>query len=95
MRGPREIQSTIREWRPERARQLRRLLRQAREGAGRRGWRPGRGREAVRSGGARAGRFPGEGTMGVSSGPQGEAGTEGSGLQLRRGSLDSPRVSGV
>lgn len=43
MRGPREIQSTIREWRPERARQLRRLLRQAREGAGRRGLEAGEG----------------------------------------------------
>lgn len=64
MRGPREIQSTIREWRPERARQLRRLLRQAREGAGRRGLEAGEGPGGSAERGARAGRFPGEGTMG-------------------------------
>lgn len=43
VRGLREIQSTLREWRPERARQLRRLLRQAREGAGRPGLEAGEG----------------------------------------------------
>lgn len=95
MRGLREIQSTLHEQRPERARHLRRLLRQAREGEGRPGLKAGEGPGGSTERVARAGRFPGEGTMGVSSGPRGEAGTESSGLQLGRGSLDSPCVSGV
>lgn len=94
MRGLREIQSTLNEQRPERARHLRRLLRQAREGEGRPGLEagegPGGGPERV----ARAGPCPGEGAVGVSSGPRGAAGTDSSGLQLGRGCLDSPCVSG-
>ena len=85
VRWLREIQSTLRERRPERAQQLLRLLRQVREAAKQPAGRPGLqteegpGGDAELASGARAGRVPRGGDdwlpgVGVLSGPEGEGG---------------------
>lgn len=71
VRWLREIQSMLRERRPERARQLLRLLCQAREGAGQPGWRPGRGGRRCGTGLGRPGPGGLEGRVRLAAGGEG------------------------